>query len=142
MSDLERAIIIAVAAHKGQKDKAGAPYILHPLRIMLNMDTETEQIVAILHDVIEDTDLTFDHLRKQGFSDDIIDAITHLTRADDEPYETYINRIKDHSIAKKVKLSDLKDNMNMDRIANITPNDITRIEKYKKAFLTLTLKNE
>lgn len=92
MSNLERAIAIAVEAHKGQKDKSGAPYILHPLRVMGRVNPDTEKIVAVLHDVIEDTRWTFDDLRKEGFSEDVIQAIDCVTKRDGESYEDFVKR--------------------------------------------------
>ena len=131
---LNKAIIIAAKAHSGQLDKSGKPYILHPLRVMFNVEGGIEaQCTAVLHDVIEDTSVTLDDLKEQGFSDDILTALKLLTRTPDEDYMVYISRIKLNSLAKAVKLADLKDNMDMTRIPSPTEKDFLRLEKYKKA---------
>lgn len=133
MNKLELAIEIALAAHKGQTDKAGMPYILHPLRLMLQMKTEEEMIVAVLHDVVEDGDPTIDDLRAKGFSHEIIDAIVCITKLDGEHYDDYIQRIKINSLASRVKIADLKDNMDLGRLISPQQQDLDRVEKYKKA---------
>jgi (p)ppGpp synthase/HD superfamily hydrolase len=92
MSTLERAIEIAIEAHRGQTDKAGAPYILHPLRIMLTLNTNEEHIVAVLHDVVEDGGWTFERLRAEGFSEEIVNAIESVTRRPNESYEEFVLR--------------------------------------------------
>ncbi|OPJ58245.1 GTP pyrophosphokinase [Clostridium chromiireducens] len=130
---IEKAILIAVNAHKGQVDKGGSPYILHPLRLMFSREDETEKICAVLHDVIEDTDVTLDYLREQGFSKEVLSALDALTRRNDENYEQFIDRIIENKIACNVKLADLNDNMDISRIKNLTEKDYERLEKYKKA---------
>ena len=130
---IEKAILIAVNAHKGQVDKGGNPYILHPLRLMFSRKDETEKICAVLHDVIEDTDVTLDYLREQGFSKEVLSALDALTRRNDENYEQFIDRIIENKIACNVKLADLNDNMDISRIKNLTEKDYERLEKYKKA---------
>ena len=130
---LEKAILFATNAHKGQKDKGGNYYILHPLRVMFYCEKEKEQITAVLHDILEDTDRSIEDLQKEGFSDDIIEAVICLTKQKNENYFDYIKRVKQNSIARVVKLADLKDNMNLKRIKNITEKDRVRVEKYKKA---------
>ena len=96
---------LALDKHHGQVDKGGAPYIIHPLRVMCAMQTETEQIVAVLHDVVEDTDVTLDDLRRMGYSEEIVEAVDHLSRRDGESYEAFIQRIKPHPLAVRVKLA-------------------------------------
>ncbi len=131
---LESAIATAAKAHEGQTDKAGKPYILHPLRVMLNVKGGIpEQCAAVLHDVIEDTDITSDTLLKLGFSKEVVDAVVLLTRSKDEDYMEYVKRLKANPIARAVKLADLSDNMDMSRIPNPTEKDLARLEKYKKA---------
>lgn len=130
---LEKAILIAVNAHQGQIDKGGKPYILHPLRLMFSRKDEVEQIIAVLHDVIEDTDVTLDYLRKEGFSEEILSALDALTRRKGESYEEFISRIINNKAACHVKLADLNDNMNLSRIEHPTEKDYKRIEKYRKA---------
>lgn len=130
---LEKAILIATNAHQGQIDKAGKPYILHPLRLMFSRINETERICAVLHDVIEDTDITLDYLRNKGFSEEILSALDALTRRRNESYDEFIGRIINNRIASHVKLADLCDNMDLTRIKNPTEEDYQRIEKYRKA---------
>lgn len=130
---LDKAICIAANAHKGQVDKAGQPYILHPLRVMFMRMDETERICAVLHDVIEDSDITIDYLRKEGFSEEVLGAIDALTKREYENYNDFIGRVIGNKIACKVKLADLSDNMDLSRIPNPTQDDYLRIEKYRKA---------
>lgn len=130
---LEKAILIALKAHNGQKDKARKSYILHPLRVMLCFEKEEQQIVAILHDVLEDSKITKQDLQKAGFCNEVIEAVVCLTKKEGECYFDYIKRVKQNTIARAVKLADLEDNMNLERIQNITQEDVLRVEKYKKA---------
>nr|WP_272507369.1 GTP pyrophosphokinase [Clostridium aestuarii] len=130
---MSKAIIIATQAHEGQTDKGGNPYILHPLRIMLKMNDETSQIVAILHDTIEDTDITLEYLSKEGFSEETIKALSSITRIRDEDYMQFIKRCKNNRIGRIVKLADLEDNSNIKRIPNPSKKDYDRLEKYKQA---------
>jgi (p)ppGpp synthase/HD superfamily hydrolase len=130
---LDKAIQCAVKAHAGQKDKAGAPYILHPLRIMMKMENQDGMIAAMLHDVVEDSSVTLADLRAEGFSDEVIAAVDHLTRREGEAYEIFINRLRHNPLAVKVKLADLEDNMDIRRIENVTERDIERIQKYQAA---------
>jgi hypothetical protein len=130
---LEKAILIATNAHQGQVDKAGKPYILHPLRLMFSRQNETERICAVLHDVIEDTDITLDYLRNQGFSEEVLAALDALTRRSNESYDEFISRIINNKIACYVKLADLCDNMDLSRIESPSKNDYERIEKYRRA---------
>ena len=117
---LNKAIIIATKAHNNQTDKAGCPYILHPLRVMLKLSNDTDRQVAILHDIIEDTSISIEDLRKEGFENNILIALYSITKKKNEKYFDYINRVKQNYIAKKVKIADLEDNMNLSRIRNIT----------------------
>lgn len=133
MSTLERTISIAAKAHEGAVDKAGAPYILHALRVMLSCSTADEQIVAVLHDVVEDSDLTLEDLRAEGFSEKIIEAVEALTRQYGEAYDDFILRAAANPIARKVKLADLQDNLDLSRIQNPTDRDFALVKKYKRA---------
>lgn len=138
MSDLERAIALATAAHAGQIDKAGAPYILHPLRLMLRVQTDAERLAAMLHDVVEDTPFTLDDLRRFGFGADVVDAVQALTKRPDEKgtddgYFRFVERAARHPVARAVKLADLEDNMDLSRIADPTEKDHERIERYRRA---------
>lgn len=129
---LEKAIEIAVEAHRGQIDKAGKEYILHPMRVMLRGRNDTEMIVGILHDVVEDTPITIDMLRLEGFSEDILTAIECVTKRQGESYGTFIDRVLTNPLATQVKLYDMEDNMNRDRIPYPTPKDEARFRKYEK----------
>lgn len=129
---LALAITLANQAHAGQLDKAGKPYISHPLTVMSQMNTPESKIVAVLHDAIEDSDLTIADLVRQGFPEFITEAIAAITKRDGEPYEDYILRVKSNAIARKVKIADVTHNMNISRIANPTEKDFQRLEKYKK----------
>ena len=136
--NIERAIQIAVAAHAGIKDKGGKPYILHPIKVMMRVETEEEQIVAILHDVVEDTDWTFDALRNEGFSETVIEALETVTKqSEDEDYEDFIKRSLRNDIGRKVKIADLRENLDVTRIGELSEKDIKRINKYKKALQIL-----
>jgi (p)ppGpp synthase/HD superfamily hydrolase len=116
VSTLERAITIAGEAHAGQVDKAGAPYVLHPLRMMLRMSSIDERIVAVLHDVCEDCPgWTFDRLRREGFSERIIDALQSVTKRDGETYEDFVRRSAANPTGRRVKLADLHDNSDLSR---------------------------
>ena len=133
---LNKAIIIAAKAHSGQVDKGGNPYILHPLRVLLNFcesESEATKICAILHDVVEDSDITLADLRAEGFSEEIITALDCLTKRKDESYNDFISRILTNEIACKVKNGDLADNMDLTRIPNPTVKDEERIKKYREA---------
>jgi (p)ppGpp synthase/HD superfamily hydrolase len=135
---LETAIALACESHRGQVDKAGRPYILHPLRLMLSFASTTEQIVAVLHDVVEDTALTLDRLRDLGFDPDVVAAIDALTRREGESYERFIDRVSADPLATRVKLRDLRDNMDMSRLSHLDENDLQRVAKYHRAMLQLT----
>jgi (p)ppGpp synthase/HD superfamily hydrolase len=137
MSLLEKAIWIAVEAHRGQKDRYGAPYILHPLRVMARVETENEKIVAILHDVVEDTRWTFADLRREGFPDEILEALDCLTKRDGEPYPDLVQRAAAHPLARRVKLADLEDNMDVRRCETVGPDEQQRLAKYLAAWRKL-----
>ena len=137
--DLEKAIQIAVEAHAGVKDKGGKAYILHPISVMMRCETDQEKIVAILHDVIEDTDWTFEALRQEGFSETIIAALETVTKlSEDEDYDEFIQRSLTNNIGRKVKIADLRENLDVTRIGQLTDKDIARINKYKRALSVLT----
>ena len=136
---LERAIEIAVEAHKGQVDKGGQPYILHPLRVMMSVSGESEKIVAVLHDVVEDSDWTFEALFAEGFSVEVIGALKSVTKeSEDEDYDLFIQRAMRNPIGRKVKIADLRDNLDVNRISDITDTDVKRIYKYKRALKFLS----
>jgi SpoVK/Ycf46/Vps4 family AAA+-type ATPase len=132
---LEKAIKIATQAHKGQKDKYGAPYIGHVTRVMNAGATEDEKIVGVLHDLIEDTDWKFEDLEKEGFPQYIIDAVRCVTKkSEDENYDDFVKRTATNPLAIKVKLNDLTDNMDIRRMPEVTEKDLKRLNKYLKAY--------
>lgn len=140
MSDLEKAINIAIKAHSGQVDKAGQPYILHPLRVMFRFETEVEMIVAVMHDVIEDSDFTSQDLAKLGFSDAVLKALDCLTKRSNEDYDSFILRVSQNDLARKVKMEDIKDNLNLTRLDNVAAKDLQRLKKYHCALKVLANK--
>ena len=132
MATLEIALEIAAAAHAGQIDKAGQPYILHPIRVMLSVNSGGERIAAILHDTVEDTSVTIDDLAGAGFSSAVVDAVRALTKSDGESrIEAALRAVQD-PIARQVKLADVTDNMDMGRIPSPTDKDYSRLEEYKR----------
>lgn len=139
MSTLERAIEIATEAHQGQFDKAGNDYIGHPLRVMEAGKTTNEKIVGVLHDVVEDSDWSFEQLAAEGFSDDIIEALRCVTKlSNNEPYDKFIARVKTNPLAIAVKINDLSDNMDIRRLPYLSDKDIKRLKRYLKAYKQLT----
>jgi (p)ppGpp synthase/HD superfamily hydrolase len=136
---LEQAIALAVEQHRGQVDKAGQPYILHPLRVMAAVSGETAQIVAVLHDVVEDCNITFADLRARGFTEEIIVALDGVTRRDNETYDEFITRSGQNPFSRQVKLADLQDNMDIRRLPiELTDKDISRLQRYRYAWAMLT----
>lgn len=135
MSNLQRAIEIATKAHAGQVDKAGKDYIEHPLRVMAMGITESEKIVGILHDVLEDTPITIEFLAKEGFSQEILDALLCVTKiSNNEDYDHFITRVLTNPLAIKVKINDLIDNMDLTRLNKVTDKDLKRLQKYQRAY--------
>lgn len=132
----KKAMIIAYNAHHGQVDKSGVPYIFHPIHVAEQMETEEECIVALLHDTVEDTNITFEVLEKE-FSATVIEALKLLTHDESIDYFDYVRKLKSNSIAKKVKLADLYHNSDITRMENPTEKDWKRKEKYHKAILIL-----
>jgi len=132
MSTIERAIEIAARAHAGQTDKAGQPYILHPLRLMLAVRTPQERMAAVLHDVVEDTPLTFEDLQKEGFPVEVIEAVRALTKHEGEARIDAAKRAVRNPIARVVKLADVTDNMDLGRIPQPTEKDFARLKEYEK----------
>lgn len=138
MNKYELALKIATEAHKGQVDKAGVPYINHPLTVASLVDTEEEKVVALLHDTIEDTNITEQDLLNYGFSNKIVEAVKLLTHNKNVPYMVYVAKIKDNELARKVKIADLTHNSDLSRLKEITEKDKKRYEKYQKALLYLS----
>ena len=138
MSTLQRAIEIATEAHQGQFDKAGNEYIGHPLRVMEMGATEEEKIVGVLHDVVEDSDWTFEALEAEGFSPEIISALRCVTKtSENENYDDFIERVKKNPLATAVKINDLTDNMDIRRLPYLSDKDVKRLKKYLKAYKRL-----
>ena len=131
---LEKALKVATKAHSGQTDKAGAAYIFHPIRVSCRCFTNEEKIVALLHDTIEDTDVTEDYLLSEGFPRNIVDAILSVTRNEDESYDDFIKRCRLNPIGRQVKLHDLEDNMDISRLPQVTEKDLARLNKYIEAY--------
>ena len=132
MSTIERAVEIAARAHAGQVDKAGVPYLFHPLRLMLSVSTPEERMAAVLHDVVEDTPVTLDDLRAERFPVQVIEAIQALTKLPGETRLEAARRAAEHPIARVVKLADVKDNMDLRRIATPDDNDYARLKEYEQ----------
>ena len=137
MNLIDTALAIALRAHTGIVDKAGQPYILHPIRIMLKMHSDEEKATALLHDVIEDSNITADDLRAEGIPETVIRAVLALTKQDNETYTAFVLRAKQHPIARKVKIADIEDNLNVLRIKQLTEKDLSRIAKYHAAWQVL-----
>ena len=136
---LDRAKAIATSAHEGQVDKAGKPYIDHPMRVMNMGKTVEEKIAGVLHDVVEDSDWTFEMLEKEGIPKDVMDALRCVTKlSEDEDYDHFIERVKTNPLAVKVKINDLKDNMDITRLGEVTEKDLPRLNKYIRAYRQLT----
>ena len=136
---LDRAKEIARTAHEGQVDKAGKPYIEHPMRVMNMGKSMEEKIAGILHDVVEDSEWTFEMLEKEGIPKDVMDALRCVTKlSEDEDYDHFIARVKTNQLAVKVKLNDLKDNMDITRLEEVTEKDVSRLNKYIRAYRQLT----
>jgi len=137
MSTIGRAIAIAAKAHEDQVDKGGAPYILHPLRVMFRLVTTDERITAVLHDVVEDGGVSLSALRAEGFSETVVAAVDSVTRRPGESYEAFVLRAASNAIGRSVKLADLSDNCDLSRIAHPTPADFERLQKYQRAIKTI-----
>jgi hypothetical protein len=137
MPTLEDAILLAVEAHRGQTEKTGTPYILHPLRVMFRLESEADRIVGVLHDLIEDTRYTLQDLRSMGYPEPLLQALDCLTRREMETYEEFITRIRINPLARRVKLADLEDNMDVRRLPALTDKDAERLKKYLNAWTLL-----
>lgn len=136
MEEIERAIAVALDAHEGQKDKAGEPYILHPLRVMLAVSGEDAQAAAALHDVVEDSGWTLGALRQEGFSEAVVSAVDAVTRRDGESYTAFVERAGAHPIGRQVKIADLRHNLSESRQLPGEEGEKRR-EKYRKALRQL-----
>jgi len=125
---------ICIDAHKGQKDKAGEDYSHHPFRVAEKCQSISAKVVALLHDTIEDTDVTAEHLRNEGFPEEIISAVLSVTKQEGENYEDFVCRAAENAIGREVKIADLEDNMDIRRLKEITDDDVARLRKYHRAW--------
>lgn len=135
---LEKALVIATKAHEGQTDKSGVPYILPPpLRVSNRCRTDEEKVVALLYDVIEDTNVTASYLLAEGFPPTIVEAVLSVTRNENESYDDFIFRSKLNPIGHQVKIHDLEDNMDITRLQSLSEKDLERLNKYLRAYRVL-----
>ena len=130
---LNKAFSIAYHAHDGQFDKGGMPYILHPVTVALHVDSEDEKMVALLHDVVEDSSYSLEDLKKEGFPANVIEAVDILTKRDGDSYDSYLEKVKKNDLARKVKIADMSHNLDRSRIKDISEKDLKRFEKYEKS---------
>lgn len=142
--NLQRAIEIAAEAHREQTDKAGAPYLLHPLRVMMALETDEERIVGVLHDVVEDgPGWTFERLEKEGFAQSVLEALHLVTKRPEDGgdseavYVNFVRRTKGNKIARRVKIADILDNLNASRLSALTEKDMRRMNRYLAALREL-----
>lgn len=134
----KKAMKLCFEKHKEQFDKSGLPYVFHPFHLAEQMQDEDSTIVALLHDVVEDTNITFEDLSKLGFSSKIIDALRLLTHEEGVPYMEYVKKIKNNELARKVKIADLTHNSDLTRLDVVDEKSINRVKKYKDALDLLT----
>jgi (p)ppGpp synthase/HD superfamily hydrolase len=138
MNALERALQIALTAHAGQRHKDGAPYILHPLRVMFAVDGEAARIVALLHDVLEDSSVTREDLLREGFTNDVVEAVELLTKKDQVPEGEYLAGIAGNSLAREVKLADLRDNSRLEALAQLDGKSaVAKFQDYLRSWIDL-----
>jgi len=134
---IEAALALAVAAHRGQRDKGGTAYILHPVRVMTRLSRPAEQAVALLHDVVEDCGVTLDDLRGEGFPEAVLTGVAAMTRRAGESYEAFIERTAAHPLARRVKRADIADNMDVTRLGPLAAADLARLRRYQAAHARL-----
>lgn len=137
MSRYSKILEFAMQKHFGQTDKSGKPYILHPVEVALSLYKDSDKVVALLHDVLEDTDATIDDLVALGLEDCEIEAVKLLTKPHKEDYMHYVRRVAENPIARRVKMADLRHNMDITRLDVVTERDLARVEQYKKAYRIL-----
>lgn len=141
MPDLNEAINLVADHFRGVTDKSGSPYVLHCIRVMMSVESLDAKMVAVMHDLIEDTPMTLEQLRTKGFSDQVLDGVDLVTHRADVSYSDYIVAIKNNSIATQVKLADLKDNTSLNRTLyreKSSDKDCVRIQKYLLSYQFLT----
>ena len=134
---VKKAMVVSYGLHSGMFDRGGFPYFAHPLHVAEQMTTEDSTVVALLHDVVEDTDFTLDDLARLGFKKEVLDALALLTHDPDVPYLEYVAKLKSNRIAREVKLADLRHNSDISRLPRVTKEDYLRLEKYRKAMALL-----
>jgi (p)ppGpp synthase/HD superfamily hydrolase len=139
---IEKALKIAVEAHAGKVDRAGRPYILPPLRLMMKLDDDPARAAALLHDVIEDTDHTAESLNAEGIPDEVVTAVVALTRRQGESYADFVERAAADPIARRAKIADLEDNMDLLRLETVADRDLKRLRKYHTAWNRLNRKQQ
>ncbi len=137
MNLIEKSLEIALTAYSGKKDKAGKPYILHPIRLMTRMKTDEEMAAALLHDVIEDSEISEKDLINNSIPPKVVDAVSSLTRLKNERYENFINRILNNPLACKIKKADIEDNLNILRLKSLNDEDLKRVARYHRAWVKL-----
>ena len=133
----KKAMLIAYHAHRYHVDKGGMPYIFHPLHLAEQMDTEYSVITALLHDVIEDSDISLEDLKAEGFPEPILEALSLLTHEKQVPYLEYVQRLKGNELARKIKLADLTHNSDVSRLSVQDDSSRQRFEKYQRAIALL-----
>lgn len=133
----KKAMKLCFSAHRDQVDKSGLPYVFHPFHLAEQMEDEDTTIVALLHDVVEDTEITFADLAQMGFSQQVIGAIQAMTHAEGVPYLEYVDQIKDNPIARRVKLADLRHNSDLSQLDQVDEKALERVKKYQAAIALL-----
>jgi hypothetical protein len=141
MSSIDKALGLMLEAHTGQVDKSGEPYVLHPLRVMMRLSSEDEQIVALLHDVAEDSEISLQRLADEGFASDIVQAVAALTKRPGEAYEAFIDRVICNPLAVRVKIADIQDNIDVTRLRQLGEADLARVQRYHRALSILRAAN-
>jgi len=134
MKLIEKSLQIALRAYAGKTDKAGREYILHPLRVMAKMKTELEMSTALLHDVIEDSEITAEQLLAEGIPAEVVEAVQFLSKNENEDYQDFVARAKKNELAAKVKIADIEDNVDVLRLTSLDEYDLARIQKYHSAW--------
>ena len=134
MKLIETSLQIALQAYAGKTDKAGREYILHPLRVMAKMKTDLEMSAALLHDVIEDSDITAEQLLAEGIPAEVVEAVRYLSKNEQEDYMDFAARVKQNPLAAKVKIADIEDNIDILRLAALDEHDLARVRKYHSAW--------
>ena len=137
MKLIEKSLQIALRAYAGKTDKAGREYILHPLRVMAKMQTDLEMSAALLHDVLEDSDITAEQLLAEGIPAEVVEAVRCLSKKENEDYQDFVARAKKNSLAAKVKIADIEDNIDVLRLNSLDENDLARVHKYHTAWRLL-----